>query len=108
MMVEDAKRSPVRPKRRRRKALYFTSQKERFRLSMGKKNASKRGKKKILHTIEETVKALNFDAMTTTVTEGDEGANNKDYADDCISESEMKISSENTTHKEVRHLNPHM
>jgi hypothetical protein len=40
-MVEDVERTPVRPKRRRRKALYFTSEKKRFRLSIGKRNANK-------------------------------------------------------------------
>jgi hypothetical protein len=44
-MVEDVERTLVRPKRRRRKALYFTSEKNRFRQSVGKRNANKEGKK---------------------------------------------------------------
>ena len=107
MMVEDAERLSVRSKRRRRKALYFTSQKERFRLSMRKKNANKGEKKRILNTIEETIKKLDFDTISMA-TEVDEGANNAEHADDCISESEMKTSSENTTNKEVRLPNMHM
>ena len=78
-MVEDVERTPVRPKRRRRKALYFTSKKERFRLIVGKKNANKEAKRKVLNTVEETVKALKFDAM-----EDDEGAKSKEHVDDCI------------------------
>src|ERR1700737_4015990 len=95
-MVEDVERTPVRPKRRRRKTLYFTSKKKRFRLSVGKKNANKERKRNMLNTIVETVKALDFDMM-----EGDEGA----HADDRISESEMKTSSKNTTNKKVSQLN---
>jgi hypothetical protein len=95
-MVEDVERTPVRPKRRRRKALYFTSEKNRFRQSVGKRNANKEGKRNMLNTIVETVKALDFDMM-----EGDEGA----HADDRISESEMKTSSKKTTNKKVSQLN---
>jgi hypothetical protein len=95
-MVEDIERTPVRPKRRRRKALYFTSEKNRFRQSAGKKNANKEGKINMLNTIAETVKALDFDMM-----EGDEGA----HVDDRISESEMKTSSKKTTNKKVSQLN---
>jgi hypothetical protein len=39
-------------------------------------------KKILLNTIEETMKALDFDTM-----ENDKGAKNKKNADDCISES---------------------
>jgi hypothetical protein len=46
-MVEDVEKTPVRPKRRRRKALYFTSKKERFRLSVRKKMQKIEGKKKL-------------------------------------------------------------
>jgi hypothetical protein len=69
MMVEDVERTPLRPKRRRRKALYFTSKKNRFRLSVRNRNANKVGKRNMLNTIEETVKALDFGTM-----EDDEGA----------------------------------
>ena len=55
-MVEDVERTLVRPKKRRRKASYFTSKKKRFTMSVGKKNA----KKKVLSTVEETVKKLDF------------------------------------------------
>jgi hypothetical protein len=81
-MMEDVERTPLRPKRRRRKALYFTSEKNRFKLSVRNRNANKVGKKNMLNTIEEIVKALDFDAM-----EDDEGAKNKEHADDRISES---------------------
>ena len=61
MMVEDEKRLLVRQKKRCRKNLYFTSEKESFGLSIGKKNASMQGKNYILSTIEETVKTLDFE-----------------------------------------------
>jgi hypothetical protein len=35
-MVEDVERTPVRPKRRRRKALYFTSEKKKVQTECGK------------------------------------------------------------------------
>jgi hypothetical protein len=101
-MVEDVERTPVRPKRRRRKALYFTSEKKRFRLSVGKKNANKEGKRNLLSTVEETVKALDFDAM-----EDDEGARNKEHVEDRISESELKMSSKETANKKVNQFNVH-
>ena len=44
MMVKDVKRTPVRPKKMRRKTLYFNYEKERFRLSRGTKNAGKEKK----------------------------------------------------------------
>jgi hypothetical protein len=44
-MVEDVEKTPVRPKRRRRKDLYFISKKERFRLSVRKKMQKIEGKK---------------------------------------------------------------
>ena len=72
MIVEDVERTPVRPKRRRRKALYFTSEKKRFRLSVRKKNANKEEKMNLLNTIGEITKALDFDTM-----KNDEGAKNK-------------------------------
>lgn len=100
MMVEDAKKTLVRPKRRRMKALYFTCENEGFRPSVGKKNASKERKKNpMLSTIEETVKALSFDTITTMAMQGDEGANSKEHANDCILESEMNTGSKNTTNK---------
>ncbi len=102
MMVEDVERTPVRPKRRRRKALYFTSEKKRFRLSVRKKNANKEGKMNLLNTIEETAKALNFDTM-----EGDEAAKDKEHGDD-VSESKMKKRSKKTTNKKVSQLNVHI
>lgn len=105
MMVEDVERTPVRPKRRRRKALYFTSEKERFRLSRGKKNASKEKKMNLMNTIGETVKALDFDTITTMAMEDNEGAKSKQNADDRISESEMKTSSKKTGNTKVSQLN---
>ena len=95
-MVKDVERTSVRPKRRRRKALYFTSEKNRFRQSVGKRNANKEGKRNMLNMIVEIIKALDFDMM-----EGDEGA----HANDRISESEMKTSSKKTTNKKVSQLN---
>ena len=102
-MVEDVERTPVRPKRRRRKALYFTFEKERFRLSVGKNNANKEGKMKVLNTVEETVKALDFHAM-----EDDEDAKSKEHVDHRISESELKTSSKKTTNKKVSQFNVHI
>jgi hypothetical protein len=52
-MEKDIERIPVKPKRRRRKALYFTSKKKRFRLSVGKKNANKEGKKNCCAPLHE-------------------------------------------------------
>ena len=92
MMVEDVKRIPARPKRRRRKALYSTSKKKRFRLSVGKKNASRERKNIILSTIQGIVKPLDFNTISTMVMEDDEGAKSKEHANDYISESEMKTS----------------
>jgi hypothetical protein len=100
MMVDDVERTPVRPKRRRRKALYFNSEKKRFRLSVGKKNANKEGKINLLSTVEETVKTLDFDAM-----EDDEGAKSKEDVDDRISESELKTGSKKMTNKKVSQFN---
>ena len=94
-MVDHVERTPVRPKKRRRKALYFTSEKKRFRLSVGKKNANKESKINMLNTIVETVKTLDFDMV-----EGDEGA----HADDRISESDMRTTSRKTTNKKVSDL----
>jgi hypothetical protein len=77
MMVEDVKRTPVRPKRRRNNFLYFTSKKERFKPSVRKKNANKEGKIKMLNSIEQTVKTLDFYTITTMAMKDDEGAKNK-------------------------------
>jgi hypothetical protein len=99
-MVDDVERTPVRPTRRRRKTLYFTSEKKRFRLSVRKKNANKEGKINLLSTVEETMKTLDFDAM-----EDDEGAKNKEDVDDRISESELKTCSKKMTNKKVSQFN---
>ena len=65
----------VRPKRRFKKALDLTFEKKRYKLSVGKKNISKEEKKKnLLSTIEEIVKALDFDTITTIVMEGNKDA----------------------------------
>ena len=68
----------VRPKRRFKKALDLTFEKERYKLSVGKKNISKEEKKKkkknLLSTIEEIVKELDFDTITTIVMEGNKDA----------------------------------
>jgi hypothetical protein len=101
--VEQKIEASVRPKKRLGKALYFISEKKKFRLSVKKKNANKIGKKNMLNTIEETVKALDFDTI-----EDDEGAKNKKHADDRISESEMKTSSKKTTNRKVSQLNVHI
>jgi hypothetical protein len=99
-MVDDEERTPVRPKRRRKKTLYFTSEKKRFRLNVGKKNANKEGKRNLLNTVEETMKTLDFDAM-----EDDEGAKSKADVDDCILESELKTGSKKMTNKKVSQFN---
>jgi hypothetical protein len=102
-MVEDIERTPLRPKKRCRKALYFTSEMKMFRLSVRKKNVSNVEKRNMLNMIEETMKALDFDTI-----ENDECAKNKEHADDCISESEMKTSSEKTTNEKVSQFNIHI
>ena len=51
------------------------------------------------------MKALDFDTITTMSMGDDEGAKNKEHADDCISESDMKTSSKNTTNKNVSQVN---
>ena len=38
------------------------------------------------------MKVLNFDAITTMTMGDDEGTKNKDHVDDCILESDMKMS----------------
>jgi hypothetical protein len=43
-MVGDVETTPVKPKKRRRKDLYFTSEKKRFKLSVEKKMQTKKGK----------------------------------------------------------------
>jgi hypothetical protein len=99
-MVDDVERTPVRPKRRRRKVLYFTSANKKFRLSVGKKNANKEGKRNLLSTVEEIVKTLDFDAI-----EDDEAAKSKEDVDDRMSESELKTGSKKTTKKKVSQFN---
>src|ERR1700738_5120399 len=99
-MVDDVERTPVRPKRTRRKALYFTSEKKRFSLSVGKNNANKEGKRNLLSTVEETMKTLDFDAM-----EDDKGAKTKEDVDDRISESELTTGSKKTTNRYVSQFN---
>lgn len=43
-----------------------------------------------LSTIEEIVKTMDFDTISTMAMEDNEGAKNKERATDCVSESEMK------------------
>jgi hypothetical protein len=52
--------------------------------------------------------ALDFDAITTMTMEDDEGAKNKEHADNRISESDMKTISKYTTNKNVSQLNVHI
>ena len=85
-MVEDVERTPVRRKRRRRKALYYTSEKERFSLSIGKKNASRKEKNVLLNTIEETVKTLDFYTISTMAMEDNEDEKSEKHAHDRILE----------------------
>ena len=77
-------------------------------MSEGKKNVHKEGKNINLSTIEEIVKTLDFDTISTMATEDEEGVKNKEHADDCISESEMKTSSKNRTNKKVSQLHFHI
>jgi hypothetical protein len=72
-------------------------------LRVGKNNANKEGKINFMSTVEETVKALDFDAM-----EDDEGAKSKEHVDDRISESDLKTSSKETTNKKVSQFNVHI
>jgi hypothetical protein len=102
-MVDDVEKTLMRPKRRRRKALYFTFEKKRFRLSVGKKNANKEGKINLLSTVEKTVKTLDFNAM-----EDDEGTKSKEDVDDHISEAESKTDSKKTTNIKVSQFNVHI
>jgi hypothetical protein len=62
----------------------------------------------LLNTIEKTMNALDFDAITTMTMGYDEGAKNKEYADYRISESDMKTNSKYTTNKNVSQLNVHI
>jgi hypothetical protein len=62
----------------------------------------------MLNTIEKTMNALNFDAITTMTMGDDKGAKNKEHADDRISKSDMKTSSKYTTNKNVSQLNVHI
>ena len=79
-MVEDVERTPVRRKRRRRKTLYFTYEKKRFRLSVGNKNASREGKNIIPSTLEKKLGTLDFDIISTMAMEDDKGAKSKEHA----------------------------
>jgi hypothetical protein len=83
--VENVDKTPVRPKKKRNKALYFISKKERFRLSVGK-NAKKERKRNMLNTIEQTMKSLNSNTITTMTMDDNEGAKNKEHIDDHISQ----------------------
>ena len=58
--------------------------------------------------IEETMKTLDFDAITTMMVGDDTGAKDKKHADDRILESDMKTSSKNTINKNVSKLNVHI
>jgi hypothetical protein len=52
--------------------------------------------------------ALDFDAITTMPMGDDEDAKNKEHADDCISESDMKTNSKYTINKNISQLNVHI
>ena len=91
MKVENVERTLVRHNRRCKKTLYFTSKKKRFRVNVENKNA-RRKNNIILSTIEEIVKTLDFDTISTMATKDEEDANSKEHSDDCLSESEMKTS----------------
>ena len=58
--------------------------------------------------IEETMKTLDFDAITTMTVGDDAGAKDKKHTDDRILESDMKTSSKNTINKNVSKLNVHI
>lgn len=73
MMMEDIERTLVRLERRRMKTLYCTFEKDRFKPRV-EKNANKEGKKYMLNMIEEIVKTLNFDTISTMMMKGNEGA----------------------------------
>ena len=60
MIVEHVERTPVRWKKRRRKVLYFTSEKKKLRLSVRKKNASRKVKNILFNTIEEKFQETRF------------------------------------------------
>jgi hypothetical protein len=49
--------------------------------------------------------ALDFDTITTMTMGDDEGAKNREHADNRISESDMKMNSKYTTSKNVSQLN---
>jgi hypothetical protein len=102
-MVEDVERTLVRPKRRRRKTLYFTSRKREVQTECEKEECKQRREINLLSTVEKTVKVLDFDAI-----EDDEGAKNKEHVDDRISESELKTSSKKTTNKKISQFNIHI
>ena len=91
MKVENVERTLVRHNRRCKKTLYFTSKKKRFSVNVENKNA-RRKNNIILNTIEEIVKTLDFDTISTMATKDEENANRKEHSDDYISESEMKTS----------------
>ena len=52
--------------------------------------------------------ALNFDVITTITMGDDEGAKNKEHADDRILELDMQTSSKNTTNQNISQLNVHI
>jgi hypothetical protein len=62
----------------------------------------------MLNTIEQTVKTLNFNTITTIVMDDDEGSKNKKHIDDHISQSEIKKILKITTNKNVSQLNVHV
>ena len=107
MMMEDIERTLVRLERRRMKTLYCTFEKDRFKPRV-EKNANNEGKKYMLNMIEEIVKTLNFDTISTMMMKGNEGAKSKEHANDCISKSEMKTNSDYTINKMISYLNLHI
>ena len=61
-----------------------------------------------LSTIEEIVKTMDFDTISTMAMEDNEGAKNKERATDCVSESEMKSNLINRTNKKVSQVHFHI
>jgi hypothetical protein len=70
-----------------------------------KQNTNKGGENIILNIIEQTVKALDFNTITTMAMEDDEGAKRNERINDHISKYQIKKSSENTTKRKVSQLN---
>ena len=56
----------------------------------------------MLNTIEQIVKTLNFNTITTMAMNDDEGAKNKEHIDDHISKSKMKKNLKKTTNKKSK------